>query len=98
MSSTISMSCCFLLVAVAARNGVDRRQSSDRALLFEGLYLQQQGVDFRLQVQELNLLVSLVRTLNRIYFAGKTDRQGRRTSHFGIARDDLRPRKSGGII
>ncbi len=75
MGNTTSMSCCCLLVAAAAaRNGVERWQSSERALLFESLHLQQQGVDFRLQVQELNLLVSLVRTLDRINFAGKTGR------------------------
>lgn len=61
-------------MAVATRNRVESRQASDRALLFEALYLQQQGVDFRLQVQELNLLVGLVRALHRIYFAGKSGR------------------------
>ena len=74
MGKTTSMSCCCLLIAAAARNRLQRRQSSERALLFEGLHLQQQGVDFRLQVQELNLLVCLVRTLDRINFAGKTGR------------------------
>ncbi len=74
MGNTTSMSCCCLLVAAAAGNRVYRWQSSDRTLLFEGLDLQQQGVDFRLQVQELNLLVGLVRTLDRINFAGKTGR------------------------
>lgn len=68
------MSDCCLLIAVAARNGVESRQASDRALLFEALHFQQQGFDFRLQVQELNLLVGLVGALHRIYFAGKTGR------------------------
>lgn len=68
------MSGCCLLIAVAARNRVEGRQEGDRALLFEGLHLQQQGIDFRLQVQELNLLVGLVGALHRIYFAGKTGR------------------------
>ena len=74
MGNTTSMSCCCLLVAVAAGNRVYRWQSSERALLFESLHLQQQGVDFCLQVQELNLLVGLVRTLDRINFAGQKGR------------------------
>jgi hypothetical protein len=41
------------------------------------------------------LLIGLVRALHRIYFAGKTGRSNRRTSHFGIASLGLRSRKSG---
>jgi type III secretory pathway component EscS len=88
-----SASC--LLVAVAAGLLVALSQAGSRALLFDGLQLQEQRLYFRLQVEEFNLLVGAVGAFCQVYFAGSTDgRSNGRTSDFGIASLGLRSGKS----